>query len=106
MDFRRRKRRQRTQRKKRQARKTRRVKALPPSSLNDYSPPPSPGPPNSPPGTPITRRARELASMYPNRNAMIARSTSFNENTNGMTTENFYREFERLFPEKNGPVYH
>jgi hypothetical protein len=42
--------------------------------------------------------------LYPNRRTMMERSESFN-NT-GVSTNNFYKEFERLFPEKNGPAYH
>jgi hypothetical protein len=42
--------------------------------------------------------------LYPNRRTMMERSESFN-NT-GVSTNNFYKEFERLFPEQNGPAYH
>ncbi len=72
-------------------------------SLKNYSPIPSPGPPNSPVNTPITKQAKELGELYPTREAMLARSTSFNNA--GLTTNEFYNQFERLFPEKNGPAY-
>ena len=99
-------RRHKKQKQKQKQKKTRRnakLKVLPPSSVNNYSLPPSPGSPNVSPNTPITRRARELASLYPNQRTMIARSTSFNDQ--GMSTENFYKEFERQFPNRNGPAY-
>lgn len=116
MDFRRRRqRKRRTQKKKKQLRKTRRrQRRKAPNVLLNYSPVSSPGPnspsfslsPNTPPpNSPITKRAKLLASMYPNTHTMVQRSTSFN-NKEGMTAENFYREFERLFPEGNGPRYH
>ncbi len=114
MDFRRRRQRRRTQKKKKHGRKTRhrRHVSKPPNALINFSPVSSPGPnsptlslsPNSSPNTPITKRAKILASLYPNRQTMLQRSQSFN-NTGGMTTENFYREFERVFPEGNGPAY-
>ena len=97
----------RTQKKKRKSRKTRsRHSSKPANLLLNVSPLSSPGP-NSPtfslsPNTPITKRAKELANLYPNRGTMVKRSSSFN---NGMTTEEFYTQFERLFPEKNGPRY-
>jgi hypothetical protein len=112
MDFRHR--RKRTHKKKKQSRKTRRRRlqpvSKPPNALLNFSPISSPGP-NSPtfslspntPNTPITKRAKQLANLYPNRGTMIQRSSSFN---NGLPEENFYSEFERLFPEKNGPSYH
>jgi hypothetical protein len=106
----------RTQKKKRKARKTRsRHSSKPANLLLNLSPISSPGPnspsfslsPNTPktlntPNTPITKRAKELANLYPNRGTMVKRSSSFND---GMTTEEFYTQFERLFPEKNGPRY-
>ena len=114
MDFRRRKQRRRTQKKKKQTRKKRlQPVSTPPNALLNFSPVSSPGP-NSPtfslspntntPNTPITKRAKYLASLYPNRRTMMERSESFN-NT-GVSTNNFYKEFERLFPEQNGPAYH
>lgn len=106
-------RKRRTQKKKRQSRKTRRRRfSQAPNILVNISPVSSPGPnspsfslsPNTPktPNTPITKRAKQLANLYPNKGTMVKRSTSFNE---GITTEEFYNQFERLFPEKNGPVY-
>jgi len=110
--------RRRTQKKKKQSRKTRHKRihhiSKSPNALIDFSPVSSPGPnsptfsltpntqPNTQPNTPITKHAKELAKLYPNRGTMIQRSSSFN---NGFTTENFYTEFEKLFPEKNGPAY-
>jgi hypothetical protein len=102
-------RRRKTQKRKHHLRKTRRRRLLhvskPPNALLNFSPVSSPGP-NSPsplsPNTPGTKQAKQLATMYPNRRTMIQRSSSFN---NGLSIENFYREFERLFPEKNGPAY-
>ena len=85
------------------------MKIKPPNALIDFSPISSPGSlnntlsPNTPPNTPITKRAKELAELYPNRASMLARSNSYTNN--GMSTENFYREFERLFPNRNGPAY-
>ena len=110
MDFRRRRQRRRTQRKKKHGRKTRhrRHMSKPPNALINFSPVSSPGPnsptlslsPDSSPNTPITKRAKHLASLYPNTRTMVQRSESFNNNP-GMTANNFYLEFERLFPEKN-----
>lgn len=115
MDLRRRRQRKRTQKKKKHARKTRhqrRKPSLPTNAVIDFSPVSSPGPnspslslsPNSSPNTPITKRAKMLASLYPNRRSMLERSESFN--TTEISNNNFYTEFERLFPEKNGPAYH
>ena len=79
-------RRRRTHKKKKQSRKTRHKRvhhiSKPPNALIDFSPISSPGP-NSPtfsptPNTPITKHAKELAKLYPNRGTMIQRSTSFN----------------------------
>lgn len=96
-------RRRRTQKKKKQSHKTRRRLTKPPNTLINFSPISSPGP-NSPvsSNSPITKRAKELAKLYPNRGTMLQRSTSFN---NGISTDKFYNEFEKLFPEKNGPAY-
>ena len=115
MDFRRRKQRRRTQKKKKQTRKKRlQPVSNPPNALLNFSPVSSPGPnsptfslsPNTPntPNTPITKRAKYLASLYPNRRAMMERSASFNDT--GVSTNKFYNEFVRLFPEQNGPAYH
>ena len=101
-----------THRKKKHIRKTRKrspPKPSPPKLLNNYSPISSPGSTNSfelspspikTPKTPMTKRAEELASMYPDTRSMIQRSQSFN-NAASMSTENFYREFESLFPHGN-----
>lgn len=118
MDFRRRRQRKRTQKKKKQSRKTRRKRtqkfSKPSNMLLNVSPISSPGPnspsfslsPNTPPpNTPTTKRAKELGKLYPNTRTMVQRSTSYDSN-NGLSTENFYREFQRLFPEGNGPRYH
>ncbi len=89
------------------------MKIKAPNTLINFSPVSSPGSfnntlsPNTPvpePNTPITRRAKELATLYPNRASMLARARSFNENE-GMTSNEFYREFERLFPNRNGTAY-
>jgi hypothetical protein len=107
MPFRRKEKRRRTLKKKKKSQKTRhkrlRVASKPPNALINFSPISSPGP-NSPqtPNSPITRRAKELASLYPNTKTMVKRSSSFN---NGMTTNNFYEEFKKVFPEQNGPPY-
>jgi hypothetical protein len=91
-------------------RKTLQIKA--PNTVLNFSPISSPGSfnntlsPNTPfeePNTPITRRAKELAALYPNRATMVARSKSFN--SPGLGTENFYNEFERIFPNGNGVRY-
>ncbi len=110
MDFRRRRRTRYRKRKHRKHGKTRKHLTIkPPKKEIDFSPISSPGSfdntlsPNTPPNTPIKRRAKELASLYPNRGSMLARSKSFNNE--GMNTETFYREFERLFPNRNGPAY-
>lgn len=117
MDFRRR-RRQRTQKKKKQSRKTRRKhqrRFVNPSNMpHNFSPVSSPGPnspsfslsPNTPttPNTPITKRAKLLASMYPNTRTMVLRSSSFNDN-NELTTNDFYKKLQELFPEENGTRY-
>jgi hypothetical protein len=110
MDFRRRRRTRYGKRKHRKHRKTRKLLTIkPPNKEIDFSPISSPGSfndtlsPNTPPNTPITRRAKELAALYPNRASMLARSKSFN--TEGINNETFYREFERLFPNRNGPSY-
>jgi hypothetical protein len=111
MDFRRRRRTRHGKRKHRKQKKTRKHLTIkPPNKEIDFSPISSPGsfnnalsPNTTPPNTPITRRAKELASLYPNRASMIARSKSFNNEA--MNTETFYREFEQLFPNRNGPSY-
>lgn len=112
MDFRRRRQKRKTHKKRKHARKTRRLHiSKPPNALIDFSPVSSPGPnsptlslsPNS--ETPITKRAQLLAELYPNTRTMVKRSTSFSSN-NGLSENNFYRRFEELFPEGNGPRYH
>jgi hypothetical protein len=68
-----------------------------------YSPISSPGSPGSPVSvnSPITHRAKELARMYPNRKAMLQRSTSFQ--STGMTNAEFYAELEKLIGTENVP---
>ena len=95
---------------KKHRRKTRKsLKIKPPNALIDFSPISSPGSfnntlsPNASPNTPITKRAKELAALYPNRASMLARSKSYGNEE--MSTENFYKEFERQFPNRNGPAY-
>lgn len=72
----------------------------PPQKENEYSPVSSPGTSNSNnntkknhPNTPITKKAKELAALYPNTRAMLRRATSFN-NT-GMSNDEFYAMLER-----------
>lgn len=117
MDLRRRQKKRKTHRKRKHTRKTRRLQHVskPPNALVDFSPVSSPGPnsppfslsPNSEPNTPITKKAKLLAELYPTRQSMLKRSTSFSSNNNkGLTENEFYRRFEELFPEGNGPRYH
>ncbi len=115
MDFRRRRRtRYRKHKHKKHGKKTRKVLAIkPPNAEIDFSPISSPGSfnntlspnasPKTPPNTPITKKAKHLAALYGNRSSMLARSQSFENGE--MSSENFYREFEELFPNKNGPAY-
>lgn len=114
MDFRRRRRRKTHKKKKQRGKTRRRETSKPPNALHDFTPVSSPGPnspsfslsPNTPPpNTPTTKRAKLLGALYPNTRTMVQRSESFNS-ANGLTANDFYREFERLFPEKNGPRYH
>ena len=65
---------------------------------NEYSPVSSPGTSNTNnntklPNSPITKKAKELAALYPNTRSMLRRATSFN-NT-GMTNDEFYAMLER-----------
>ncbi len=65
-------------------------------SNNEYSPVSSPGTSNNnlpPPNSPMTKKAKELAALYPNTRAMLRRATSFN-NT-GMSNDEFYAMLER-----------
>jgi hypothetical protein len=103
--------RRKAQKKRRHVGKTRR-RFNQPKLLSNYSPISSPGSPNSPnsltlspspspktPKTPITKRAEELAALYPNIYTMISRSSSFPEGK--MSLNEFYEQFEKEFPNAN-----
>jgi hypothetical protein len=67
----------------------------PPQKNNEYSPVSSPGTSNNNTAlnSPITKKAKELAALYPNTRAMLRRATSFNNS--GMTNDEFYAMLER-----------
>lgn len=82
----------------------------PPAALNLYSPISSPGTPNrntvSPirkTNSPITKRAKELALLFPNQRAMLRRATSFN-NT-GISNDEFYERLEKELGVVNQPYF-
>ena len=79
------------------------LKIAAPLLLNNtaFSPVSSPGTPNE--NSPITKRAKELAALYPNQRAMLRRSTSFN-NT-GMSNEEFYERLGKEIGFENKPYF-
>jgi hypothetical protein len=70
-----------------------------------YSPVSTPGKNNTrTPNSPITMKAKLLASMYPNRASMIQRSSSFN-NGNIETEETWWKRAEAELGTENKPYY-
>ena len=64
------------------------------SSTENYSPVSTPGKNNSsPPNSPITMKAKMLASMYPNRETMIKRSMSFSS-SNKVNNNAWWKQME------------
>lgn len=73
-----------------------------------YSPVSSPGESNTnnekEPNTPITRKAKLLAKLYPNLQGMLQRSTSFGSANNPLN-ENSWRQLEEELGTVNEPYY-